>query len=748
MRNDNRANRWVLNVAALIIFLPVLLHPELNPVIKPGYIQALITGGHWLGLSFVVVIIEFYVATVILILWKGRLRLAVLTASFSFLLLAVSYWVRFERSTGWPRQLEVSERGLDVYCNDVYLGRTPLTISEVEFHEKVKPWDTPPRQKMVIGEKLIEKAKTRRYESVDTRLRWFYIPYDYFDQHSTIRQPRSYSYDDAVKSGYWWRFEENGCTGFANIEHMVMVVPRVGQYVSISPVPDLQFPSMDPYLKHLLHDLARLNYQPSVEWKRHVAESSGLLFQHLYEAGQRDSRVMRALEKVARAEFGIHEEMSTHEWEEVLDKVTLRVRQGYTFRTPSLESMAMDLIVQRNTKLIETHFFDRLSPSTWEYAALKCQPPALFKRFVYESRNGGQFLVMTGNYSRVEALRLVRRYFDNVNVDEPVVYFSNAFDHRLRQSRALSIAAQLQNPQVEPELRDFVLKLVKANPNEFDGELRMFIDARLKRPLTEEEVDSLAEWVAEAVPLPEDEKLQFLARLNSTRTHRYVRDIIRRHPSYQKEVIQSLMDNPNPALDRFLIEAYQTALDITSIAAPPNLLRAMVLCDTPRMNEFLEEVWNANDRNKIYLLSAMKHGEPNHVMNASLEEVWNANDSNEISLLSAIKHDEPIHYPQLHRWTAFISQIEDAATRLAAIPVLDQIDTPGSSKILGDWVLSSDAALKREAERALANYRERSRRAKDLLAGNIKPDDLLVGQTAYVWNGQDYVPEAAVSGNR
>ena len=716
MRHDNRANRWVLNAAAFVIFLPVLLHPELNLVIKPGYIQAQIEGGHWMGLSLAVVIITLYLATIVLVLWKGRLRLAVFTAFFSFCALSGSLWVRLERGANLPRQLALFESaaGIDVYCNGVYLGKTPLHLSESEFHEKVEPWDTPPRQKMVIGENLLEKVKSKRYES---ELGWFYIPYDYFDQPYEFSRPRSYSYDNAVKSGYWWRFERDGCTGFAKIGDMVWFAHSMRQYFSIWSSPALQFPAIDSYLKHLLHDLARFNYQPSLEWKRHVAESSGLLFQHLYEAGQRDSRVMRALDAVVRAEFGIHEGMLEHEWEEVLDRVSLRVRQWNTFRTPSLESMALDLIVQRNAKLIETHFFERLSPSTWEYAALKSQPPALFKRFVYESRNGGQFLVMAGNYSRPEALRLVRRYFYEVNINQRTENLTDTANQSRRRSKVLSAAVQLQNPLVEPELRDFVLNLVKAHPNEFEHELRMFIEARLKRPLPDGEADSLAEWVAEAVPLPVDEKLKFLVRLNSTRTHRFVRDILRRHPSYRETVLQNLIEKPNPSLDRFLIETLQAALGVTPIDAPSTLLRAMVLCGTPHMNAFLEEMWNADDSNKIYLLSAMKHDEPNY-------------------------------YPQLHRWTAFISQIEDADTRLTAISVLDQIDTPESSEILEGWALSPDAAVKREANLALANYRDRSRRAKELLAGNITPDDLLVGQSAYVWNGKDYVPEVEAAEDR
>ena len=714
MRNDNRANRWVLNAAAFVIFLPVLLHPVLNLFIKPGYIKSLIEGRHWMGLSFVAVIMTLYFTIIILVLWKGRLRLAVFTAFFIFCVLAAPFFVQLEKGADFPRQLALfnSVAGIDVYCNEVYLGKTPLQLSESGFHAKVKPWDTPPRQKMVIGETLLDKNKPKRYES---ELGWFYIPYDYFDRPYEFSSPRSFSYNNAVKSGYWWRFERDGCTGFAQIGDMVWFAHSFRQYFSIWSSPALQYPSIDTYVKHLLHDLARLNYQPSLEWKRHVADSSGLLFQHLYEAGQRDSRVMQALDAVVRAEFGIHDGMLSQEWEEVLNKIMLRVRQRYAFRTPSLESMAWDFIAQYNAKLIETHLFERLSPSMWEHVALKSQPPALFKRFVYESRKGGQFLVMAGNYSRPEALRLVRRYLRDVNIYQSAEGFADTAILRQRRSEALIAAAQLQNPLVEPELRDFVLNLVNAHPNEFERELRMFFDARLKRPLTEGEADSLAEWVAEAVPIPDDQKLKFLVRLSSTRTHRYVRDILRRNPTYQESVLQAVTEDPNPSLDGFLLETYQSVTGVSPIDAPPALLRAMILCGTPRMLAFLDEMWNAGDSNRITLLSAMKHDEPNY-------------------------------YPQLHRWTAHISQIEDAGIRLAAIPVLDQIDTPESSEILEGWALSLNAAVKREAEQAFENYRERSRRAKELLAGNVKPDDLLTGQTAYVWNGENYVPEMETTG--
>ena len=747
MKNDNRAKRWILNVTAFVILLPVLLYP-LIPLIKTGRIQSLIKGVHWLGLPLVVLIIAFYVASLIFVLWKGRLRLAVIAVFLSFVLLRVSFSIRPKGGEPVLRQLVIPASEIDVYCNDVYLGKTPLRISETEFHEKVKPWDTPPRQKMVIGEDIIENIKTDRDGLANTKLRWYYIPYHYFDQHRAVNQQGFSSYDDAVNCGYWWRFEKDGCTGFATIARMGSYpYPASSQHIRIRSMPDLEYPSLQSYLEHLIHDLKQSNYQPSVEWKTHVLSSSWSLFRDLYMIGQRDSRVMQALEMAIQAEFGIHEGMSLQAWETVLDEIMSRTKQQGDFHPTSPESMAMDMIIRHNTKPIETRFLKLLSrgvPSALilksnymgsgikraefmplEYAVLKSSPPALFKRLVYESRRGERFLSMVGNYPRTEALWLVRHYLDDVS-----------HRHRTANSnyfltlRVLGFAAQLRNPALESELRSFVLKHAQFGSPTPNHQLRTFVDTRLERALTEDEADSLAGWVAESVPLREDEKLQFLIRLNSRRTYRYVRDIVLHHPSHQKDVVRNLAHNSNPALDLLLIEIYQAeytnakfkgTVPITPPRVPPgvshNLIRAMFRRDTPRMHTFLEGLWNASDSNKI-------------------------------SLLKVIKQDAPYHHPYLHRWTPLISEIEDTDTRLAAVPVLDQIDTPESAALLAAWALRSDPAVKREVEQALANYRERSRRAKALLAGSIKPDDLLVGRKAYVWNGQDYVPEAATSADK
>ena len=127
----------------------------------------------------------------------------------------------------------------------------------------------------------------------------------------------------------------------------------------------------------------------------------------------------------------------------------------------------------------------------------------------------------------------------------------------IHNGRLLVLQRTLQNSALELELRRFVLQQAQPDSRHTNHHLREFIDTRLERHLTEDDAISLAEWVAEAVPLPEGEKLQYLIRINSDRTHRYVRDILQRQPLLQTTVLEDLIRHPNPSLDLFLIEAYQ-----------------------------------------------------------------------------------------------------------------------------------------------------------------------------------------------
>ena len=752
-KNGIRANRCLLNVTAFVIFFPIVV--SFQQVYGLEHYELLVKYGGVPGLSVTILVATLYVVSCTLILWKGHLRLAVIGVSLSFFSIVVFSPVVMEAVGYGPRQLLIDNDtpGIDVYCNDVYLGETPLGISETEFHMKVRPWDTPPRQRMIFGEEsAIKNIRRHRYGLANVELRWSHIPYDYFDQYRPAGETGFASDFAALKSDYWWNFEKDGCAAVAAIGNRT-----IGEHEDGRPIgaqswhPSLEFPAIRQYLAHLLHNLKRSKYQPSSEWRMHVAHASGLLFPHLYEVGKRDSRVMQALEMAIQTEFGISEGMSTDEWEAVLQEVTSRSKRYQSFHTLSPESMVMDLMLQHNPKLIESRFLELLTnkAGAWrinpwrvfvsglnssliyqdpaellplEYAVLKSCPPTLFNRLVYESRQGERFISMVANYSREEAITLARRYLNEAGSARSSIYYGVYHDPK---PRALAFAAQLQNPALEQELRSFVFRNVFRGEPESENQLHEFINTRLRRPLNKDEAVSLAEWVAKVVPLDENEKLRFLIRIDSDRTYRYAGDILRSHPRYKVIVVEDLIQRPNQSLDLLLIDIYQADSagvkfgEIVPIAAPRkvinvsrDLIRAMVLCDTPHMHAFLEEIWNASDRNKI-------------------------------DLLEAIKVAAPRHFPHLHDWVTLISEIDDADTRLVAIPVLDRIDTPESSKVLAEWARSSDIAVKEEAEWALAKYHERTRNAEALLAGNIKPDDLLVGHTAYVWDGENYVPEAA-----
>ena len=553
MKNDSRPKRWLLNITAFVILLPVFLYFILGThkiaqeliyqsLTTHSYWQSLTTHSHWPVLPVIVLVLGLYVTSFILLLWKGRLRLAVLAAFLSFCVVVISVPVLMLMYDGSGlRRLGILKNtpGIDVFCNDVYLGETPLEISETEFHDKVKPWNTPPRQviinQVIINDEWSIGAGHRIHTLAilaNPELRRPYIPYEYFNKRLNFDRREFYGDLPISESQYWWRFERDGCVAIAVGQESIDIHEEGRPINSHSWALSLEYPSIRPYLKHLLHALKRSNYQPSTEWRTHVADASGLLFHHLYEIGLRDSRVMRALEMAIQREFGIHEEMSPEGWRAVLDEVISRSMQYKNFHTLSPESVAMDLVIQHNPKLIETRFLKLLSRimNPWrvftsglnrsttyrdpaeffplEYAVLKSRPPALFERLVYESGRGERFLSMVGNYSRAEAGELVRHYLNEAPNGRLTMYQGVHYKPR---RRALDFATHLHNPALELELRRFVLQHAQQDSGSADHYLREFIKTRLERHLTEDDAIALAEWIAETVPLLEGEKLRYLA---------------------------------------------------------------------------------------------------------------------------------------------------------------------------------------------------------------------------------------------
>lgn len=722
MKKDNPANRPFLNATAFVILLPLLALVILLPLGGMfDSIRMLFGHGRWFDYPIVIFLSGFYITSAALILWRSRLSwgLSVFYLAFilMFLYTVLTLTKRDVDSLGYHYALEIGLsshiHGVDVYCNDVHLGQTPLVISEKDFRRKVKPWNQPPRQEILIGSQWIP------YDSYSNK--FFYIPNDYFERYRQNRQILEYRDRDASRellrtSRYWWRFEKNGYVGVTPIESYFG--GGCGRtIITIYANPKVMYPSVEPHLELLLHSLRNSNYEPTDEWMAHFRKYSELLFHKLYQKTQHDPRLTRALHALVKTEFSINDRMSEKEVARVIDEIMASVERVGAFTIPSPESVAIDLLGQRASKAVEKRIKLADAPSWrggWrsgieeekimilsrrgravrffplEYAIQQIRPPALFNRLVYESRRGSKFIGLVGNYRGEEAARLVRHYLqDTAN--------ARGINNISRVHQTMEIATQIHNPTLEEDFRRFVRDNIGLN---YYFPFETFIESRLKSPVTS--ADSLAQLIFD-LRFKERDKLKYLSKVNSPRTYSYIKTLILDSTSKQKEVIQYLEKQPNPALDQFLIDSYEY------LGTWETLTQAMLVCDTPEMRAYLDKLWDEDTYQREMLLDAMSKMEQGSA--------------------------------HLTGWLQTISEITEPSLRLLAVPVLSRIDTPEAVAILELWAAEPDAQLRTAAQEHLDEYQKRGRQVAELISGKIKPDDLLPTQTPYVWNGEDYVPE-------
>ena len=630
-------------------------------------------------------------------------------------------------------QFNSIDQGIDVYCNDVYLGQSPLTIFEEEFREQVEPWEQPPRQEVLMSPERMDEFEYLQSAKL------FYTPHDYFERERN-EYPRDawttealhranlkfYTDEDDYRealiiSRYWWHFDKDGYVSLAPIDPSGLrsrdrSAARYNGTATIQVEPKITYPSRELHLQRLIHALRQSHYEPTEAWVTHFRKSIKPLFREFYQMAQRDQRLTRALHSVVKGEFGINDEMSEADAERVLDDILERVQRAELALVPSPETVALDLLGPSVSKAVEKRSVElgTFPPGRWrrqiydggervityyrqgkqapflplEYAIGQLKPPTLFNRLVYESGkslyNPYVFRIV-GNYRRDEAVRLVRHYLRDTDIHQDI-----------------ELITQIYNPDLEEDFRRFVRRAAMPGSSEITN----FILSRADRSLTEADANALSDWVAHQVPLDDNQKLTYLSQINAPRTYGYIQSLIGNDRFKFEGVIRSLAVRSNPGLDQFLIDAY-----LNAPGEDRHLTRAILICNTSKMHSFLDKLWNESAEQRSLLLTAMREIEQG--------------DAN------------------LVPWTEPISEITESSLRLLAIPVLSQIDTPEAGAILESWATDTDQQVKAAAQTVLGGYRERGRQAADLISGEIHPNDLLGPQTAYVWNGRDYVPESA-----
>lgn len=620
--------------------------------------------------------------------------------------------------------------GIDVYCNDIYLGQTPLTITEAQFNQKVAPRDTPPDQPLML---LGDSDDDFSYSAG----KYYYVPNDIFEV--TKQWPpdhRRYSVHktqeilrEFQRSKYWWHFEKEGCVGLSTFSNFSSGSSGFNHRVTIGVNPNITFLSTENHLDALLAQLQADNHKPSLTWIDHFLHYKDVLFKGLYDKTLSDESLQPVLHTIVQAEFDLPARLSEADCQRVIELIAERAAQSHCFTVPSLESLGIEEVARACPQALVERFitwsnlslggsegtrgwvdgvtYRRSGPRAkllpLEYAIERTTPPELFDRLVYMSRKGGD-LELLCNYPRQEIIDIVRHYFHGIEQQ-------GGIQRDIRQRKAMRLCSRIQNPLLEEILRNFVREHSGSGIGARHA-VEDFIEARINHPQIDQ--GELAGWVYHWAPLADRRKLNYFLEIRDPNVCHYVRMILSRNQNLREDVLYQLSQQPNPALGQYLVETY----DWWEGPQGPDSLDssftgALVKTNVPEVRQLIEQKWHESEESRARILAHLGVGH------------W--------------------RQPHLNWLVPLIGELTLRRERLAAIRLLSRVDTPEAYQLAEQWAADPDSDIVSAARDQLDIHAQRQiqqqtkiDRAADLLAGKIQPDDMIKTGAAYQWDGNEY----------
>ncbi len=510
-----RTQPFPIRLLSAVLYLPVAialgflldLIIRTAPVGRIDYYFCGITVGSW----FYILLLGFPILGLLLILWRGSLRLSlILTLSPGLLAIPISaIWPSTPPSIPLEQRNIVIDNshipeGTEVYCNGVLLGTTPLTIRVGELQEKVAPWPTPPEQQWC-------NSRLRLYT-------WY--PWDDFFQERFEAAQANPDENRIGNCRYWWRFDYQG-TAICLYRATVSRVDRDRSFGDIQDYRTLSLhatviPSRFVQRDLLLDVLDHLDENEKTLWAQYVLQHHDLLWNSLASPRKNGpSALEEMLNAVARLEYGLSPDPTPEECRQALRRMIEENKKepflfenigninapfggtiGWYGRAPESALRAIDQMgvaaVEPILELLREKWYGFKTYQPLFYAAQKNHDPNLFGdmvRFFATMKLDSVAVFENANHKVAPLFHTVTQ---KKNIAE-LLAFDTYSKERLLCAK-LDKACEFQNPLLDPVLREILEeKLYDCTPATVSIILGSYLKSRIDQPGAD--LEELIRWV-------------------------------------------------------------------------------------------------------------------------------------------------------------------------------------------------------------------------------------------------------------